>query len=182
MGSVPYATAAQWQLKKWPPRSLPRARETRARSGSRTFLCPANYRRYASRTVQPAAPKRRAIGFCFPPVSPGLVCMRFVNTISMPFASGMLCQKGVIRSLPTNLTSGPAPTTLPEEVLRHWLPARPSLLSGEAVGPLRLTPVAVNIVCGRGVSYLSPRRGRHEVHSSPNRCRQPERRERDNNQ
>jgi hypothetical protein len=175
--------AAQRQPKKWPPRSLPTARETRARSGSRTFLCPANYRRYASRAVQPAAPKRRAIEFCFcfPPVSPGLVFMRFVNTISMPFAS-MLCQKGVICRLPANLTSGPAPTTLPEEVLRHWLPARPSLLSDEAVGPLRLTPGAVNIVCGRGVSYLSPRRGGHDVHSSPNRCRQPEHHERDNNQ
>ena len=111
-----------------------------------------------------------------------LVCTKFVNTISMPFGSVRYVKKVSFVGLPTNLTSGPAPTTLPEEVLRHRLPARPSLLSGEAVGPLRLTPVAVNIVCGRGVSYLSPRRGGHEVHSSPNRYRQPEHHERDNNQ
>jgi hypothetical protein len=70
------------------PRSQPRARATRSRSGSRMLLCPANHRAYAPRTVQPTAPKRRcAIEICCPPSPLHLVCTKFVNTISMPGVS-----------------------------------------------------------------------------------------------
>jgi hypothetical protein len=81
------------------PRSLPKARATRARSGSRMFLCQANYRAHAPRTVQPSAPKRhRAIEFCCPPGPPHLVCTKFVNTISMPRASLSYVKKVILVS------------------------------------------------------------------------------------
>jgi hypothetical protein len=105
------------------PKSQPRARAMPARSGSRTLLCPANHRAYACRTVWPTAPKhRRHIEFCCPPGPLHLVCTKFVNAFTMPVRAALLCQKRVLSSLPPNLTSGTAPTTLPEEVLRHRLP------------------------------------------------------------
>jgi hypothetical protein len=53
--------------RRQPSGSVPKARATRAGSRSRTFQCPANYPRYAARTVQPAVPKHHAIEFCCPP-------------------------------------------------------------------------------------------------------------------
>jgi hypothetical protein len=94
--------AAQRQPKRWPPRSQPRARATGARSRSRTFLCPANYRRYASRTLQPAAPKRRAIEFCRPPGFPPSGVQKFHQHNIYLIALHCKCQEQAFGALLIN--------------------------------------------------------------------------------
>jgi hypothetical protein len=112
-----YARAVTRQpkiMRRQHPRSLPRARATKARSAPNMAPWSADHRGQSSQILRPTVSNRLrstrcAIGFCYPPASPYLVCTNPLTQFLCPSVPRLtVSKKGLGRLLSYLTTARPA--------------------------------------------------------------------------